>query len=70
MCKDIYVKGRQLSDDELVDAEMVSLMTGLSIRTIRDLASQRRIPCYKLSTRAMRYRVAEIIDWIDRKKVA
>jgi predicted DNA-binding transcriptional regulator AlpA len=70
MCKNIHVYGRQLSGDELVDAKMVASMTGLSVRTIRDLASQRKIPCYKVSSRAMRYKVSEIIDWIDQKKVA
>lgn len=68
---DSYViDGRKLSGDELVNIDVVVLMTGLAKRSVQGMTSARKIPCYKVTSRSVRYRVSEIIAWLNEKKVA
>ena len=65
----MYMYGKEYCGDELVTCEVVALMTGLSKRTIEDMASRRELPMYKLAKRANRYKVSEIFEWIDTKRI-
>lgn len=66
----IYLNGKEYCGDELVTCETVALMTGLSKRTIEDMASRRELPMYKLGKRANRYKVREIINWMEARRVS
>ena len=54
--------------ESLIDAEIVAKLLGISVRTVRDLASKRLLPVYKIG-RANRFLVREILAWRDERKV-
>lgn len=66
----IYLHGVKYSGDELVNAEFVAMMTDLSKRTIQDMTSRRELPMYKLGKRANRYKIREIFEWIEARKIS
>jgi len=66
----IFLNGKEFSGDELVNSEVVAVMTGLAKRTIEDMASRREIPMYKIARRANRYKVREIFKWIEARKIS
>lgn len=70
MINKIYLHGKEFSGDEMVNAEVVAIMTGLSKRTIEDMTSRRELPMYKLATRANRYKVREIMEWLGARKIS
>lgn len=70
MIMSCFINGRELSGDELVKVDVVVVMTGLAKRTVQDMTSARTIPCYKVTSRAVRYKVSEIIEWLNERKVA
>jgi len=55
--------------DELVDKEIAALITGLSVRTIEDWTSKRKLPIYYLGPRSIRYRIKELVDWVNQHAV-
>lgn len=58
----------ELNGEELVDAKVVSLLLGLSRRTVQDLAARGEIPRYKIG-RANRFKVSDIIEYREARKV-
>ena len=69
MDNNICLYGKEFSGDELVACDVVALMTGLSKRTVEDMASRRELPMYKISKRANRFKVSEILNWIEMRKL-
>jgi len=55
--------------DELVDKEIAALITGLSVRTIEDWTSKRKLPIFYLGPRTVRYRVRELFEWVNQHAV-
>lgn len=60
---------KELSGEELIDAKVVATLLGLSIRTVRDMASRRELPLYKIRS-SVRFKVDEIRAWRDERKVS
>lgn len=58
----------KLGREELVDSYVVSVLLGISRRTVQDMASRRELPVYKIG-RAVRFKVGEILDWREERKV-
>ncbi len=51
---------------QMVDEGVVAELTGLAIKTLQCLrAKSGGIPFKKMNGRAVRYRVADVIAWID-----
>ena len=48
----------------LVDSKELAAQFGLSLRNVRRLVSERRIPHYKVG-RLIRFDVDEIVTWLD-----
>lgn len=57
-----------LQEEQLIDAKQVAVMLGLSVRTVRDMASRRELPVYKIG-RCNRFMTREILEWRDERKV-
>ena len=55
--------------EKLLNVEEVSKVLGLSEATVYGWASNRRIPCVKLSAKALRFRERDINDLIEGKLV-
>jgi excisionase family DNA binding protein len=54
--------------ESLVNAAQVAEMLGLCHRTVQDMAARGELPVYKIG-RLNRFRVREILDWTDQRKV-
>ena len=65
----IFLYGSEYCGEELVDVVTVALFLGLSKRTVEGMASRRELPMYKIANRANRFKVREIFEWIDTKRV-
>jgi predicted DNA-binding transcriptional regulator AlpA len=56
--------------DRLLSSEEVSLIVGLSIETLAQWRSQKRgIPYLKISRNCVRYRQADLDEWLQRRIV-
>jgi excisionase family DNA binding protein len=53
---------------QLVDIDDLAAHLGVSIRHIRRLVSERRIPFHKWG-RLLRFDVREVVDWLDAARV-
>lgn len=60
---------RQYNDDDLVDSYGAARVMGLSPRTIRDMATKRLIPLYKLGPRTTRFKLRDIKNWAESKRI-
>lgn len=69
MKRTIFLYGKEYGGEELVDVSMVALLLGLSKRTVEDMVSRRELPMYKIASRANRFKVREIFEWIESKKI-
>lgn len=69
MNRSISIADRTYGYDERVDSVVASQIVGLSPRTIRDMATKRELPIYKVGTRAIRYRVSDLLDWVEGRKI-
>ena len=58
-----------MSSDNLISAERVAEMLGLSVKTIFSMVWQRRLKCFKLSARALRFKESDIREFIASKSV-
>ena len=67
--KKIYLYGKEFGGDELVDCNVIALLLGLSKRTVQDMVSRRELPMYKISKKANRFKVREILEWLEVRKV-
>jgi excisionase family DNA binding protein len=56
--------------DRLLKAREVAELLGLSPATVLDWFESGRLPGFKLSTRAVRFRESEILAWLDARYVA
>ena len=65
----ILIDGKHYSEDDLVDYKVASSITGLSERTIQDMSSRRELPMYQIGSRSNRYRVGDLLDWREQRKV-
>lgn len=65
----IRIKGMCFGGDELVDKSVACFITGLSMRTLEDWTSKRKLPIYKLGPKTVRYRVREVLDWVNAQAV-
>lgn len=69
MINTIFLDGRELGGDELVDLNIVAMLLGLSKRTVEDMVSRRELPMYKIAKRANRFKIREILEWIETKRI-
>lgn len=60
----------EVGADELVNKSLACLITGVSIRTLEDWTTKGKLPIYKLSPRTVRYRVRELIQWVNERAVS
>lgn len=54
--------------DQFIPLEIVAQCLGLSVRTIRDMASRRTLPVHKVG-RSVGVRIRDLDEWIDRKRL-
>lgn len=69
MQQEFRVHDTTYGGDELVDKQVAALITGLSVRTIEDWTSKRKLPIFRLGSRIIRYRVNELFDWVNQHAV-
>jgi predicted DNA-binding transcriptional regulator AlpA len=63
-------KERKLGNQELLKAEDVAKVTGLSPETLAQWRSQKRgIPFIKISRNCVRYRQSDLDSWLDERRV-
>lgn len=70
MNRQVSIADRTYGYDERVDSTVASQIVGLSPRTIRDMATRRELPIYKVGSRAIRYRVSDLVEWVEQKKIS
>lgn len=58
-------KPRILGEDHLLTINEVSELTGLAVGTLYHFVSEKRIPVVRLSKRCIRFRRADLSDWIQ-----
>jgi predicted DNA-binding transcriptional regulator AlpA len=68
--ENITISDTAIGLDELVDHRVASKITGLSPRTVQNLATARKLPFYKVGNRLNRYLVRELLEWCESRKVA
>lgn len=66
----INIEGRLIGFDELVNSHTASKIVGLSARTLRDKASRKEIPAYRVSRSITCFLVRDLIEWSEAKRVA
>lgn len=59
----------ELTGEELVDANVAAQLLGIAVRTVRDMASRRELPIYKIG-RSVRFKVSELKEWRESKKIS
>lgn len=69
MSEKYQLRNIEVGADQLVNKSIACLITGVSIRTLEDWTTKGKIPMYKLSPRTVRYRVRELIDWVNQHAV-
>ena len=55
--------------EQYLNTKQVAEMLGLSILTVRDLVKDKKIPCYKLGHRTVRFIPSEIDDWVKTRRM-
>ena len=55
--------------DRLLRAREVAELLGLSPATVLDWFEDGRLPGFKLSSRAVRFRESEILAWLEERRV-
>ena len=53
--------------ERLLTIHEVSELTGLAVGSIYHMVSQKRIPLVRLSRRCIRFRLTDLIGWLDEK---
>jgi excisionase family DNA binding protein len=56
-------------NDRLLKAREVAELLGLSPATVLDWFESGRLPGFKLSSRAVRFRESEVLAWLDERHV-
>lgn len=59
----------ELYEDQLIDCRVASMLLGLSLRTVRDMASRRELPLYKIRGRVF-FEVKDIIAYRNQYRVS
>lgn len=59
----------ELTGEELVDANVAAQLLGIAVRTVRDMASRRELPIYKIG-RSVRFKVSELKEWRESRKIS
>jgi excisionase family DNA binding protein len=59
-----------MSGDRLIRAREVAELLGLSSSTVLDWFESGRLPGFKLSSRAVRFRESEVVAWLEERHVA
>jgi len=54
-----------IGNERLLKIDEVSLLTGLTIGTLRHYCSQDRIPVVRLSKRCVRFRLSALLRWFE-----
>lgn len=65
MSDGIEIDGYKFSGGELVDYKIAAKILGLAPRTVQNLGVARILPVYKIGTRSNRYRIRELLEWVD-----
>jgi hypothetical protein len=55
---------------EYLDEKGAAILLGVKPRTVRALRAERGLPCLKISNKILRFRRADIEDWILKFRVA
>ncbi|HEY8725914.1 MAG TPA: helix-turn-helix domain-containing protein [Gaiellaceae bacterium] len=58
-----------MSGDRLLRAREVADLLGLSPATVLDWFESGRLPGFKLSSRAVRFRESEVLAWLEERRV-
>ena len=69
MQKTTVLYGKEYGGEELVDVGTVALFIGLSKRTVEGMVSRRELPMYKVTAKTNRFKVSEIFEWLESKKL-
>jgi hypothetical protein len=67
--ENITISNTAIGLDELVDHRIASKITGLSPRTVQNLATARKLPFYKVGNRLNRYLVRELLEWCESRHI-
>jgi excisionase family DNA binding protein len=55
-------------NDRLLKAREVAELVGLSPSTVLDWWQDGRLPGFRLSSRAVRFRESEVLDWLESRR--
>ena len=68
MEKKISIQGNYYGHDELVDSDIASKIIGFAPRTVRDMATKRKLPIYKVG-RVIRFKVVDMVVWAEEHRI-
>jgi excisionase family DNA binding protein len=52
-----------------MSVDEIAELLGLAKGTVYHLVSEERIPCVRLSARCLRFRLSEVMEWIEKKSI-
>jgi predicted DNA-binding transcriptional regulator AlpA len=67
MCRESQKENRAVNNSReklLIDIHELSALTGISVGTLYHWASERRLPCVRLSNRCLRFFVPAVREWL------
>lgn len=56
------------SADRLLKATEVSALLGVSQHVVLDWAQQAKIPSFKLAGKSVRFRLSEVLEWVEAQR--
>jgi len=69
MNKKVNIADKYYGHDELVDSLVASRIIGFAPRTIRDMATKRILPIYKIGPKTIRYKVSDMLEWVEKRRI-
>ena len=55
--------------EPFIDTDALAQHLGVSPRTIRAWVLQKKIPCYPISDKCLRFKLSEILSYLEKRKV-
>jgi predicted site-specific integrase-resolvase len=55
--------------EPLIDTDALAQHVGVSPRTVRAWVLKRKIPCYHISTKCLRFKLSEVLSNLEQRKV-
>jgi predicted site-specific integrase-resolvase len=58
-----------VKSESFIDTDALAQHIGVSPRTVRAWVLQKKIPCYHVSAKCLRFKLSEILSHLEKRKV-